>query len=465
MKMNNFTKGITAIMLACSLFTACGDDNDDPIPPNPDPTPDPVEDVVTSYVVAASSGENGILLTADKLNEGTITTKNNGLTTESGSYWIYIQDKYLYRLVYNQGNAGVGSSYILTKDGKVEERDVTFETKRFTSYGTYNDYLITSSAGDMSKDHADENGYLPKGFLFSYLDVEKESKTDSEAIMVENYLGNGEFVTLAGILQVGNKIYSAPIPMGLSQYGSAAEGGKWVKYPELVKTESGGSNSSSYLKGELQWTQYPDEAWVAIYNNEKFENPKLIKTDKISYACGRNRSQYYQMIWAADNKDIYVFSPSYAKVMTADVQKTTLPAGVARIKAGAEEFDATYYSNIEEQSGGKSFVRSWHLTEDYFLLLMYDRPFSETGYTANQLAIFKGETGKLTYVEGMPAADITTGFGNTPYVEDGMAYVAVTIKDAQPAIYTINPKTAQATHGLTVETTQISGIGRLTYQK
>jgi len=465
MKFNFLLKSLAATMLVCSLFTGCSDDNDGPDPdpnptPNPTPNPEP-EDPASLYVIAASTGENGILVTSEKLNEGTVTTKNNGLTTESGSYWMYYQDKYLYRLVYNQGNAGVGSSYLLTKDGKIEERDVTFETKRFTSYGFYNNYLITSSAGDLNK--KDENGFAAKGFLFSYLDVEKQTKTDSEAVEVENYLGNGEYVTLAGILQVGNKIYSAPIPMGLSQYGVKANGGQYVVYPELVKTESGGSNSGAYLEGELQWTQHPNEAWVAIYNDEKFENPKLIKTDKISYACGRNKSQYYQMIWAADNKDIYVFSPSYAKVMTADVQKTTLPAGVVRIKAGTDEFDASYYSNIEEQSGGKSFVRSWHLTGDYFLLLMYDRPFSETGYTANQLAIFKGDTGKLTYVEGMPAG--VTGFGNTPYVEDGTAYVAVTITDAQPAIYSINPETAVATKGLTVETTQIGGVGKLTYKE
>lgn len=460
MKKNYLLKGLAALMLACCLFTACSDDSNDITPPDPDPNPDPTE-VVSSYVIAAATSENGILVTSDKLNEGTVTTKNNGLTTESGTYWVYFKDKYLYRLVYNQGNAGVGSSYILTKDGKVEERDVTFETKRFTSYGFYNDYLITSSAGDMSK--TDENGFAAKGFMFSYLDVEKETITNSDAIEVENYLGTGEYVTLAGILQVGSKIYSAAVPMGLSQYGVKANNGEWVKYPELVKAESGGSGSGAYLEGELQWTQYPNEAWVAIYNDEKFQNPKLIKTDKISYAAGRNRSQYYQMIWAADNNDIYVFSPSYAKVMTAEVQQTTLPAGVVRIKAGSDEFDSGYYSNIEEQADGKSFVRTWHLTEDYFLLLMYDRPFSETGYTANQLAIFKGETGKLTYVTGMPA-DIT-GFGNTPYVEDGIAYVATTITDAQPAIYCIDPATAVATKGLTVETTQIGGIGKLTYQE
>lgn len=462
MKKNFLLKTLTAAMLAGCIFTSCSDDD----PGNGNDNGE--NEDVSSYVVAATVGEGSYLLTADALGEGTISVQNNGLTTESGTYWIFYQDKYLYRLVYNQGNAGVSSSYILNPEGKIKERDNTYEIRRFTSYGFYNDYIITSSTGDLGSEYADENGYLPKGFLFSYLDVEKESFTnyinnDKEINLSENYLGNGEFVTLAGILQVNNKIYSAAIPMGLSQYGVKANGGTYVKYPELVKTESGGSGSGAYVEGELQWTQFPDEAWVAIYDNPSFRNPKLIKTDKISYACGRNRSQYYQMIWAADNGDIYVFSPSYAKTMTADVQKTTLPAGVVRIKSGASDFDTDYYCNLEEQTGGKSFVRSWHLAEDYFLLLMYDRPLTESGFTANQLAIYKGEDKKLTYVTGMPS-DIS-GFGNTPYIEDGIAYMPVTITNSQPAMYSINPKTAVATKGLTVASEQIGGAGKLTYQK
>ena len=398
------------------------------------------------------------------MGDGSISAKNNGLTTESGTQWIFYKDKYLYRLVYNQGNAGVTSSYVLNTEGKVKERDNTYEIKRFTSYGIYGDYIITSSTGDLGEEYADENGYLPKGFLLSYLDVAKETfTTNTNTILSENYLGNGEFVTLAGILQANGRIYSAAIPMGLSKYGVKAEGGKYVKYPELVKTESGGSGSGAYEKGELQWTQYPNEAWVAIYANEKFENPKLIKTDKISYACGRNRSQYYQTIWTADNGDVYVFSPSYAKTMTAEVQKTTLPAGVVRIKANAEGFDPDYYCNLEAQTGGKAFLRCWHITEDYFLLLMYDRPLTESGFAAKELAIYKGEDKSLTYVKGLPSTDVISGFGNTPFSEDGIAYMAVTTTDgSQPAVYRIDPKTATATKGLTVEAEQISGVGKLT---
>lgn len=425
------------------------------------------DETTESYVIAASSGEANYLLTSDALNSGSVSIANNGYETETGAYWVYYQDKYLFRLAYNQGNAGVSSSYILNNQGKVTERNHTYEIKRFTSYGTFKNFLITSSTGDLNNSLADENGYIPKGFLFSYLDVDKGTyNSNQNVIWAENYLGNGEFVTLAGILEANNKVYSAPIPMGLSQYGVKANNGEYVVYPDLVKTEDGGSSSSSYKKGELQWTQHPDEAWVAIYDNEKMENPTLIKTDKISYATGRFRSQYYQTIWAADNGDIYIFSPSYAKTMEDDRQKTTLPAGVVRVKAGTSEFDDTYYVNLEEQTNGNSFLRVWHIDGDYFLLTMYDVPFGEgfnaTTTPASRMAVFKGETGKLTYVTGLPSPDKISGFANTPYSDDGKVHVAVTTNDgAHPAVYSIDPVTAQAVKGLTVEAETITAIGKL----
>ena len=45
-----------------------------------------------------------------------------------------------------------------------------------------------------------------------------------------------------------------------------------------------------------------------------------------------------------------------------------------------------------------------------------------------------------------------------------MAYIAVTTTDGNPAIYKIDPTNASATKGVTVEATQITGIGKLTAQ-
>lgn len=247
--------------------------------------------------------------------------------------------------------------------------------------------------------------------------------------------------------------------MGLSQYGAASGNGKWIRpgYEDLVKTADGGSNSSSYKKGELQWTQYPDECRVAIFGDETLTNPVFAKTDRISYPCGRFKSQYYQTIWAADNGDIYVFSPSYAKTMTDSRQKTTLPAGVCRIPAGSVEFDS-YYCNIEAQSDGRSFMRCWPAGGCRFLMLMYDRPFAEKGFVATDLAIFDAEAKKLTFVDGLPSN--ISSIGKTTYAENGNVYIPINVTDGEPAIYRIDTETALAAKGLTIDkATDITGFG------
>ena len=428
-------------------------------------------DAVRPYVLATQGTFTGnttnALVTASDLNSG-VVGMTNGLVNDGASYWVFYGDKYLYGLTYNQGNAGTTRSYVMNDDYTLAARPAEYAVRRFTTFGIYDRYIMTFSTGDGPAEWADANGFIPKSFLVSYLDVEAETyatnNTLEEHYLSENFLGNGEFVTLAGVEEVDGKIFSAAVPMGLSQYGVKAEGGKWVKpgNEDLVKTEAGGSGSGAYKEGELQWTQYPDECWVAIFEDETLAERKLIRTDKISYACGRNKSQYYQMIWTAESGDVYVFSPSYAKSMADERQQTTLPAGVVRIKAGTEEFDPNYYVNIETLTNGISFLRTWYIGGSKFLMLMYDMPLAPaTTMTASRLAIFDVESASLTYVEGLPAAERISGFGTAPYSEDGKCYIAVTLTDDHPAIYAIDAATAVATKGLTVEATQIGGIGRL----
>ena len=462
MKKNFFLAGLFATAMTGLALTSCTDTE----VPGGGNNNETKGDFVVAASVTASGNTTNVLLTSKTLDEGSVSTVNNGLVNDGASQWVFYKDQYLYGLTYNQGNAGTTRSYIMNSANEVQARSGEFAVKRFTTYGIYDKYIITASTGDGPTEYADDKQYLPKMFLLSYLDVAAETfktnDTKVKAYMSENFLGNGEFVTLAGILEHNKKIYSAAVPMGLSQYGAAVDGGKYILpgNETLVKTEDGGSNSSAYKKGELQWTQYPNECWVAIFDDAAMTTKKLIKTDKISYACGRFKSQYYQTIWEADNGDIYVFSPSYAKTMSDVRQRTTLPAGVVRIPDGQEDFDS-YYCDLEEQSGGKSFLRCWHIADDYFLLLMYDRPLTETGFEAKELAVFKAGSKKLTYVTGLPSTDSISGFGNTPYTENGYAYMAVTPTDEYPAVYKIDPSSATATKGVTVEATQITGIGKL----
>lgn len=450
------------LVVSVMALVACDENNNSNTPP--------INTAEGAYVIASSVTASGntsyVLLTSDKLDDGSVSAVNNGLVNDGATYWVFYRNKYLYGLTYNQGNAGTTRSYIMGDNG-VEARAAEYAVRRFTTYGIYDKYIMTTSTGDGPSEYADVNGYIPQSFLVSWLDVVGETyitnDTRQEIYNAENFLGNGEYVTLAGLLESNGKLWSVAVPMGLSQYGVKDGNGRWVRegYADLIKTEAGGSGSGAYEKDELQWTQYPDECWVAIFDDETLSSKKLIRTDKISYACGRNKSQYYQTIWAADNGDIYVFSPSYAKTMSDVRQKTTLDAGVVRIKAGTQEFDPNYYYNIESQTDGKSFLRCWHIADDYFLMLMYDRPLTESGFTANQLAVFKGETGQLTYVDGMPETEKISSFGNAIYNENGKVYVTVTTTDGYPSIYVIDPTTATASKGVTVEATQINGVGLL----
>ncbi|MDR3119463.1 MAG: DUF4374 domain-containing protein [Mediterranea sp.] len=453
----NYVRAFSTAMLIVGTIASCDSKNDK----NDEPGN------TSAYVIAAVVDNANTLLTVSTLDQGVVPV-GGGTNSPVGTYWVFCKDSYLYRLNYNQGAAGVSASYKLDAGGKVIARDNEYNIKRFTTYGTYGDYLITVSTGDRSADHANADGDLPQGLQLAYIHTGNEYYTGAE-IDAENYLGNGEYVTLGGVLEAGGKIYSAVIPMGMSVYGVKAHPDK-VVYPDLVKTSAGGSGSGMYVAGELQGTQHPNEVWIAVYDNESFLNPKLIRTDRISYACGRYRSQYYQTVWAAGNGDVYVFSPSYAKTTTDAHQQTTLPAGVVRIKAGASTFDSDYYFNIEAAAGGKSFLRCWHLYDDYFLLRMNDTPLtpgvSSMTIVSSGLAIYKAEDKRLSYVTGLPAADVFSAYGNDPYCENGKAYIAVTTtSDSHPSIYNIDVPTATATKGATVQATSITGIGKLTYKE
>lgn len=467
--MKSLWRFMTAAMLPAFALASCSDKDE---PTGGETTGTGSGKYVFATTVQLSNATSYVLLTGDDLDSGNLSTVNNGYINDGATQWVFYKN-YLYALTYNQNNAGTTRSYILNGNGNIEARNREYNIDRFSSYGTYNNDIITMSTGEGPTEFADANGNIPMTLLVTYLDVYNETKrtndTSTGLYSMENFLGNGEYVTLAGAEQSGSLLYCGAIPMGLSAYGSSVGNGKWIRYDkengidysDLVHTTSGGTGAGSYKAGELVGTQYPDECWVAIYDNENMLNPTLAKTEKISTPCGRYRSQYYQTVWAAENGDIYVFSASYAKTMSDKRQQTSLPAGVCRIPAGKTEFD-DYYCNIEAQSrgGNRSFMRCWPAGGNCFLMIMYDRPLTESNPAATELAIFDAASKKLTYVEGLPS-DIAS-IGKTVYSQNGNVYIPINVTNEQPAIYAINTTTAQAVKGVTIAATDITGFGFLT---
>ena len=461
-----FTWALAAALCVGGALTSCSDDDTTPDGGNGNggtTTPG-----TSKYVIAAKADEGTYLVTSESLDEGTVTVLGNGTEAIGASYWIFYGQQYLFGLQYNDGNAGTGTSYALNAaTGKVKEaREYTFN--RITTYGTWGDNVITCSTNDGSQEK-DTQGNFAKYLQFNYLNVHSGNTTTGKRI-AENFLGNGEIVSFAGFVEANGKLYTSVVPMGMSHYGVNTFPEK-ITDRDLIAKSDGGSGSGKYTAGQIPSTQYPDNAFIAIYSGDSFdETPVIVKTDKIGFASGRMRSQYYQTIWAADNGDLYVFSPGYGRLTTSsdDLKRVqgTLPSGVMRIKAGETSFDDTYYVNLEELGNKHPMYKCWHITEDYFLLQMYTRGLQSKGEYTTELAVFKGEDRTLKPVTGLPSEDVLSAYGNIPYNENGYIYIPVSTADGStPALYKIDPRTATATKGLTIIAESVSTVGKLTSQK
>lgn len=441
-----------------SVLTACEKNNGDIEPvPNPNVTE-------SLYVIPAVVGDASYLITAESLDDGEVSVEGNGTEVLNASYWVYKGNNYVFALVYNKGGVGTGASYYLNANGKPIEK-FAYTYNRITTYGTWGDNIITASTGDASV--ADEKGNIPQVLLFNYLNALDGSQEES-FVNAENFLGNGEKVHFAGFAEANNKLYTSVIPGGMSLYGISRWPDK-VTDETLITTEAGGSGSGAYTAGVIPSTQYPDKAYIAIYSGNSFdEEPIIAETDKIGFACGRFRSQYYQTIWTTNDGDVYAFSPGYGRtfISTNELKKTTgqLPSGVVRIKAGETDFDEYYYVNLEELGNNNPMYRCWYIDDDYFLLQFYRNGVESMindGKDADvsELGIFDAANKTLKLVSGLPT---DMSIGGEPYGENGAVYIPINVTTGEyPAFYKVDAKTGKAVKGLTIKAESIQTAGKL----
>ncbi len=455
--------GITPLLVCGVMFTACS--NDESL--NTPVTGESSAYVVAGTVTGGTSNTAAYLLTSGSLDEGEVTAIGNGFETDysRAATWLFFGNKYLYRLSYNMGSDGTTVAFYLDGNGNIRQRSGEYSIQNFTAYGTYGNKIITTATAAGSS--TDAYGNKAYNINFTLLDVENET-TETKTVLSENFLGNGEYVMLAGLLEANGKIYTGVVPLGCTPYGVAA-GAVKPGNEGLIKNEAGGSGGGMYTSGTLDGTQYPDECYVAIFDDDTFTNPTIVKTDKMSWAAGRMRSAYYQTVWAADNGDIYVFSPSYAKIQSAPSQRTKHPSSVMRIKKGATEFDSSYEPfDIETAAGGngRAMYRCWHITGDYFLLQMYVNGINIQGTGTTKMAVFKGEDRTFRYVTGLPDDNLISSFPvKNIYSENGVCYISVVTTDgSSPRVYKIDPVTAEATPGLSVGVDEPGAIGKLIAQ-
>ena len=139
MKKDFFLNGFAAIAIVGMALSACTDNE----PDYGSGTEAKGEYVIASSVTASGNTTN-VLLTSETLDKGTVSTVNNGLVNDGATQWVFYKNQYLYALTYNQGNAGTTRSYIMDSNNEVKARSGEFAVKRFTTYGIYDKYIMTS---------------------------------------------------------------------------------------------------------------------------------------------------------------------------------------------------------------------------------------------------------------------------------------------------------------------------------
>ncbi|MBT1689313.1 DUF4374 domain-containing protein [Dawidia soli] len=402
--MNIKTK-LAALFVAATCAVSCSDD-DSSTPSNPG-------NFILAVTPAASTGVADYLLTASSLDTGSISTARNGVE-QDGTYRYYVthNDKF-FSMLYGQGNPGAVTAYDI-QDGALNKL-TNFQTETVQSFAPVNDDLLLVK---ISRNLASPTSTWYK------VNTESLTITSEGAVNTLDVTGDlGELAHFTWIKQVGDKVY-APY--------------------QTIKDRSFN-------------TDYPDQAWIAVFNYADMSLDKVIEDDRTSF-IGR---YFMDGLSIAENGDIYAFSPSAAT--TDGVLSSTKPSAVTRIKANTTEFDKSYYFDVEEASGGNN-ITSWLYVGNNNYIVHSQAKSERTSFpSGRRVAIVNVVDKTYDLVTGLPAfEDILSLTTNNYTPKDGRTgYIGVNLKDGSSYVYKIDVATKTATEGLKVEGGTLTAIQHL----
>ncbi|UCS94242.1 DUF4374 domain-containing protein [Echinicola marina] len=376
----------------------------------------PAGNVSESFVIAstptASDGVADYLLTTTSLTSGTISTVANGIEQDGTyRYYITINDKF-FSLLYGQGNPGAVTTYELNNQGKLTKQS-NFQSETVQAFAEVDDDLLMMKIPRSGAEDA----------TWYQMDTELLQITDDGLTNIVDVANNGERAHFTWLTQVGDKVFA----------------------PYMS------------IKGccdDTFGTNYPDSAWIAVYDYPSMELEKVIKDNRTSY-IGR---YFTEGLTVVENGDVYAFSSGVAT--TNGEGSSTLPSAFLRIKAGETEFDESYYFNIEAVADGYHVTDKTYLGDGKFVVHMHNEKGAYT--TGARLGIVNVHEKSFKWVSGTPAVEkvlrVTTN--NYSLMDGNTAYIGYTTEEGS-WVYEVDAETAVATQGLKVEGGTITAISKL----
>ena len=397
--------------MAISLWTACSK-SDSPVGKGDEET-----DTKGKFVIAATpvatQGVADYLLTADNLDAGSISTKNNGVEQDGTWRYYTTSGNLFFSMLYGQGNPGAVTAYKLDKAGKLQ-KVTNFQTETVQAFAPVDKDILMLK---VSRNISNEISHWYK------VNTETLQLSGEGEINTKELAGNGEMAHFSWIKQVDDKVFAPYFCIkadGVDGFG----------------------------------TNYPDSSWIAVFNYPEMTLSKVIRDNRTSFI-----GAYFTDGLEVDEKGgVYAYSSPDAK--TNGVYTSTKPCAFMRINKGTTQYDKDYFFNITEKSGGSKIEFKLYLGNGMFLLGMTD-PSDKQSSKIDRFGLANVYDQQFTWVSGTPdPAKITSVSDLNSYApKDGKTgYVGITTSDGKSAVYKFDAASAKASRGLEVEGAVITAI-------
>ncbi|SEA02001.1 protein of unknown function [Arachidicoccus rhizosphaerae] len=362
---------------------------------------------------AATQGVADYLLTTDNLDQGTLSTKNNGVEQDGTWRYYTTSGNLFFSMLYGQGNPGAVTAYKLDAAGALQ-KVTNFQTETVQAFAPVDkDILLMKIARSASNDIS--HWYKVNT---ETLQLNGEGEINTRALA-----GNGELAHFSWLTQVGNKVFAPYFSIkadGVDGFG----------------------------------TKYPDSSWIAVFNYPDMSLNTVIRDNRTSFI-----GAYFTNGLEVDEKgDVYAYASPNAT--SNGVITSTTPCAFMRINSGTTQYDKSYFFNISEKSGASYISFKLYLGNGAFLLGMTDPENPASGST-DRFAIANVYNQTFAWVTGTPdPAKITSVSELNSYSpKDGKTgYVGITTSDGKSAVYKFDAASATASKGLEVEGGTITAI-------
>ncbi|KUF43013.1 DUF4374 domain-containing protein [Myroides marinus] len=412
--MKRYVKSVFVLSIIASMLACSSDDSSNALGGEDSSSGN---GKVERFVIAASSIEHqGVadyLFTAEGLESGSLSLKNNGIEQDGKNRYYIAQNNKFYSLLYNQGDPGAVTSYELDSKGELKNL-AHFMTETVQVFGSINNDFVGWKMPRSGSDVAP---------WFSYNTVTNMLNGDG-IINTEKLANNGERAHFSSLLQMGDKLVAPYFSM-------------------------------RGIKGDVWGTSYPNTAWIAVYDYPSMKLNKVIESNKSSQI-----GAFFKDAMAVDEKgDGYAYSSANLVADNKVISKN--PSGILKVDGKTLEFDDSYFFDVEKVTGGYFIAHFVYAGKGNFIArLKKDKLDRKSTFKYAVLNVYNQS---YKWIEGLPEGIKDLGFSDKAYyaTKDGKTvYMGVTTNEGS-YVYKVDADAATAKRGMKVEGGNITFISKI----